>query len=255
VGEVMADFQRLITATGASHEGFRGLRGGFPALVQARTQLRLVASPGMGSVVLDFEPEMPPADELSPDGQTPLFGEERRQLSDLAVEQAFDLLVMARDLGPDADEGPFMERISAHGPRVAACLREFTKTLAAADFDADLSWREPGQPTLHARIPAADSARIAGLIASRELDHGETDIVGTIHTVSDRTALAVETDEGDYVYVRGSKLSADALRGITWGSRVRVQADVVEEVRPGGDTVLRYTAKSVTNIDTTADTA
>lgn len=249
VGETMMTFQRLVTAVGASQEGFTALRGAYPAALLAKTHLSLVASPYVGSVVLDFTPEITPAAELSPDGQVPLIDEVRTQRTDEAVTEVVEMLEKARALGPDADEGPLLAELVERGPRVAAALREFTKTLAASDFETDLTWREPGKPTRRAVLPAADAGRLASLIASRELDHGEAIIDGIIHTVSDKTALAIETADGTWEYVKGSKLPTDVLKAVPYGSRVRVVADTVEVTKPGGEVSVKYTAKSITVLD------
>ncbi len=245
VGDVMSNFQRLVAAEGAAQEGIKSVRGAFPAAVLARTHLRLVASPLAGSVVLEFMPESAPAAELRPTGDVMLLDEPRTQRADEAVSAVIELLADARDLGPDVDGSNFLARISDRGPRVAAALRELTRTLATARFRTEFAWREPGRLTRRTALAAEDAARIAGLIASRELDHGETFIEGTIHTVSDRTALAILTTDGAWEYVRSTGLSAETLQGITWGSQVRIVADTVEERRPGGEVVIRYTAKRI----------
>ncbi|AEI11862.1 hypothetical protein [Cellulomonas gilvus] len=245
IGEVMTTFQRLVTAVGAAQEGFTALRGTFPAALLAKTQLRLIASPRLGSVVLDFMPEVPPADELYGRVGVPLIDEPRTQRADEAVVEVINMLQAAQDLSADVDESPLVEDLVGRGPRVAAALREFAKTLATSDFETDLSWRQPGEPTRRTTLPAQDAARLFSLIASRELDHGEAVIEGVIHTVSDKTALAIETDDGAWEYVRGSRLPPDALAGIRWGSRVRVIADTVEVRKPGGEVTVRYTAKGI----------
>ncbi|MFF2454096.1 hypothetical protein [Isoptericola sp. NPDC058082] len=249
VGEVMTTFQRLVTAVGAAQEGYRNLRGSFPAPVLARTHLRLAASPYVGSVVLDFMPEITPAQELRPDGDIQLIDEPRTQRTDEAVSEVIGLLDAARALPADADEGPLLNEISDLGPRAAAALREFSKMLSVGDFETDVTWREPGKPTRRAILPASDAGRLSALIASRELDHGEAEVVGVLHTISDKTALAIETDLGTWEYVRGSKLPADALKNAVWGSRVRVIADAVEVRKPGGEVSVKYTAKSIQRLD------
>lgn len=248
VGDVMTTFQRLVTAIGAAQEGFKAVRGTFPAGLLAKTRLSLVASPLVGSVVLEFEPETPPAAELSPGGNVPLFDEPRTQRTDEAVGEVVDLLVRAAELGPDPDADGLLEELVERGPRVASTLREFTTVLAVADFETDLTWREPGKPTRRAVLASADAGRLASLIVSRELDHGEAIIEGVIHTVSDKTALAIATDDGSMEYVRGSKLAPQVLAAIPWGSRVRIVADTVETRRPGGETSVRYTAKRIERI-------
>lgn len=247
VGEVMLEFQRLVTAVGAAQSGFTALRGAYPAALLAKTHLRLVASPHVGSVVLDFMPELAPDAELYPDG-VPLIDEPRTQAADDAVIEVIVVLEQARALPPNADEGPLLERLARRGPRVAVALREFTKTLSRADFQTDLTWREPGRPTRRVTLPADDAARLASLIASRELDHGEAVIEGIIHTISDKTALAIETADG-WEHVKGSELPPEQLSAVPYGSRVRVVADAVEVAKPGGEVLVKYTAKRIEALD------
>lgn len=242
----MTGLQKLVTSIGAAEQGFKGLRGQFPQHILARTHLQLMASPHAGSVVLDFIPESLPGDELYPGDDVPLIDPPKRQLVDAAIADAIGLIESARTLGPDADEGTFLAAIAQRGPRVAGALRDLTRCLSAADFEADLTWREPGHPALRTVLTPEDAQRIADLIKSRELDHGQTEIEGVIHTVSDRTALAIERDDGLYEYVRVGDLTHDTLQEVRWGSRVRVVVDAVEEQRPGGESIVRYSAKSLT---------
>lgn len=253
VADVMSTFQRTVTALGAAREGFRALRGSFPSSITSRTNLRLVASPFAGSVLLDIAPEALPSDELRADGNVPLIDEQRSQLLDESVADVITLLEDLRRLGPDADESALLAQISERGARFATSLRDFAKTLSANDITVDAQWSEPGMPTRRGRIGAGDAARLASLIAGRELDHEPIEVVGVLHTVSDRTALAILTDDDEWVYLKSNRLSSDVLAGLAWGVRVRAIADVSGELRPGGETVMKFSATHVERIDDADD--
>lgn len=245
VGDVMKHFQRLITATGAAHEGHTNLTGQFPAAVMSRTGLRLVAGPASGSVVLEFMPDRGPAEELSPDGNVPMLDEPTEQLADTAVSEALGLMAAIHEVGPDADGSVFLEGVSAHGPRVAVALRDLAKTLDLANFDTVLSWQQPGSPTVRASITREDAHRIAGIIVGKELDSEPVVLDGILRTISDLTNLVVELPSGDLQPVRGAGIPQEVMLRATLHSRVRIHANVTVERRPGGIEVAKYTASSM----------
>jgi len=249
VGEVMTRFQKVVTAVGAARANFREVRGRFPAEVVERTRLQLVASPYVGSVVLDFMPRVTPREEFYPNGTPPMVDEPRTQEADEAVAAVVDLFAAAGAIPPDADGAEFLASVSNYGPRVATALRDLLARLGTNRFETDLVWREPGRPTRRAILQSADAERAKALIVSRELDHGETTIEGVIHTVSDSTSLVVVGADGEPVYINPRNLSPQQLSGIAYNSLVRVVVDVLAVEGAGGDSVVKYFAKSIQTLD------
>lgn len=246
VGELMTRWQRLVTAIGGSKRGFTGLRGRMNAEVVASTRLLLDAGPAAGSLMLQFQPETLPTTELSPDGEVELFDRPENQLADEAVSEAMSLFEAVTVLGPDADGSLFLEEVSGLGPRSASALAEMAKSIDASGFNLDVTWRQPGQPTVRARLNNSDARRIVEIVTSRELDSDVETITGSIQTISDRARLHILLDDGELVAIGPGKLDHDALRPISHGDRVDVKVDVKMIHRPGEEPVPAYSAKSIT---------
>lgn len=244
VADAMRNFQRLVLATGLSAQGHTSLRGQPPSDVVAKTRLNLNGSPLPGSLVLQIVPATPPAAELSPDGQTSLFGDEQSepQLVDTAMKDALGLLNDGRRLGPDADASDFLARIKEHGPRVASTLRDFSAGLVKSGFEPDLTWSQPRQPRLRTRLSTAELVHIGELIASRELEREPTTVRGILRTVSDISAWQLEVEENEIVKVDAKKIPAADTATLRTGMMVSVDVTVTEEAGPAGEVKPKYTA-------------
>jgi hypothetical protein len=241
VGDVMKNFQKLVTALGASRRGYTNLKGKIAADVSSLTNLRLIASPFVGSVVLDFMPDIHPSEELAPSGQPAIFDQPAEQLSDSAVTEALDILESIKEVGPDADGSEFLASVSRRGPRAATAVRDFARTLASGDFETDLSWRIPGRPTIRTTLTSAEADHISRLIVSRELDKDEVVIEGVLRTVSDLSALYIQTEEG-LESIDGIDLPSEVIAAAHVQARVRVRAEMTIQQRPGGVDVAKYRA-------------
>lgn len=244
VGDVMKNFQKLVTALGASRRGYTNLKGKIAADVSSLTNLRLIASPFVGSVVLDFMPDIHPSEELSPGGQPAILDQPTEQLSDTAVSEALEILESIKEVGPDADGSEFLASVSARGPRAATAVRDFARTLAAGDFETDLSWRIPGRTTIRTILTSSQADHISRLIVNRELDKDETSIEGVLRTVSDLSALYVQTDEG-LESIDGKDLPPEVIAAAHVQARVRVRVEMTIQQRPGGIDVPKYRALSM----------
>lgn len=249
VGDILNGFQKLVTSAGAAREGHKSARGPLPASVTARTALRLLTSPSQGSVVLEFLPQMAPADELNPGGAVPLIGEEHDQLADLAVRDSLAYMEEIKSVGPDADGSDFLEHVSANGPRFAHALRKFAQDLDGGDLDTDFEWRQPHVPTLRVTIRREDARRIASLISTRELDAEPVVVEGVLRTISDLTNLVVELATGELQPIAGGDLPPDVVERATIHTRVRIAATMTIEQRPGGIDVAKYRAVSMELLD------
>lgn len=244
IGDVMKNFQKMVTALGASRRGYTNLKGRIAADVTSLTNLRLMASPQVGSVVLNFIPEISPSDELRPEGQGQL-GDPREQLADHAVLDALVLLESIKEVGPDADGSDFLQSVSTRGARAATAIRDFAKSLADSSFTTDLEWRAPGESTVRTSLTREQADLISRTIVGQELDKEETFIDGTLRTVSDMSSLIVETSDGFDAIDKGD-LSPDTIQKLTVGARVRVSVEMTVQRRPGGVDVPKYKATSIT---------
>lgn len=248
IADALRNFQRLVLATGLAVKGHKSLRGQPPADVVSKTRLNLNGSPLPGSLILQIVPTTSPADEISPDGQVGLFGDDNAepQLIDTAMKRALGLLEDGRRLGPDADTSDFLLRIREYGPRVATTLRDFSTGLVKSGFEPDLTWSQPRQTRLRTRLSTAELAHIGELIASRELELEPTTIRGILRTVSEISAWQLEIEDGEIVKIDAKKIPAANTATLRTGMSVSVDVSVTEETGPAGEVKPKYTATSFT---------
>ncbi|WP_431696245.1 hypothetical protein [Kocuria rhizophila] len=248
IADTLRNFQRLVLATGLAVKGHKSLRGQPPADVVSKTRLNLNGSPLPGSLILQIVPTTLPADEISPDGQVGLFGDDNAepQLIDTAMKRALGLLEDGRRLGPDADTSDFLARIREYGPRVATTLRDFSTGLVKSGFEPDLTWSQPRQARLRTRLSTAELAHIGELIASRELELEPTTIRGIVRTVSEISAWQLEIEDGEIVKIDAKKIPAANTATLRTGMSVSVDVSVTEETGPAGEVKPKYTAMSFT---------
>ena len=248
IADTLRNFQRLVLATGLAAKGHKSLRGQPPSDVVSKTRLNLNGSPLPGSLILQIVPATSPADEISPDGQVGLFGDDNAepQLVDTAMKRALGLLEDGRRLGPDADTSDFLARIREYGPRVATTLRDFSTGLVKSGFEPDLTWSQPRQARLRTRLSTAELAHIGELIASRELELEPTTIRGILRTVSEISAWQLEIEDGEIVKVDAKKIPTANTATLRTGMSVSVDVAVTEETGPAGEVKPKYTATSFT---------
>lgn len=241
VGEVMLLAQRAITAIGASLEGQKSIRGRFSSEVVARTRLGLAASPLPGSVVLTVTPEMPPAEELYPRGEYPLFDDDQRTLADRSLEALIRVLITATESSADAD--PLVAQLDALGPRVASTLDNLAESLIGGSFDVEVAWGVPGAAMERCVMELATTQWLHQIVSGRDLDAEQTQLVGKLHTISDVSKWVVETvDDGELVSVRADRLTPADVTAARIGQLVTIDVLVKQRVRPGGTVAFDYTA-------------
>lgn len=245
---VMAAFQRLIDATGASLRGIMTARGKLPAEITNLTRLNLSASPLPGSVELSITPATPAVDEIPDDAPFPGMGTTEDQLADEAVLLALDLIETGVKAEPVADT--FAETVREKGPRVAVSLKSLADALSDGAFDVDLGWEQPGRPTRRVHSAEADSSRISSLISGRDLDDEETTLRGTVVRVAkESTALVLEDSSGDLLPIKRGELTPEDLRPFHVDDRVAVRVIEKAGVATDGSHTSRYTAVSIESLD------
>ncbi|MGJ6124909.1 hypothetical protein QN239_20290 [Mycolicibacterium sp. Y3] len=260
-GVILASFQTLVTSAGASSEGVTHPRGRVPDEVLARTKLLLNASPGPGSVVLDFEPAVDEAAERYPDGQAAV--EEITPLIETSMDIAFQVLELAgnANVGELADE-----KFRQWGPRVASAARELADAAAKADIDINAAWEKPSVGRRRVNATAVQLAALKAILKSRGLDSPEEVLEGVLRTVSDRRKIelevrswaesddesesdsAVDSTVDDQVRVVPIKRGTVSFTGFSLGDRVSIRVKVRVLHRPGSADMNEYTAVGVQRV-------
>ena len=237
VGNVMSLFQSLVTAIGAVIDGHGASRGRVPQAVIHDTQLSLDAQPAPGSIVLTLTPK---ADEMAiayPQGES-LFGYEYPKI--VLADESMDQLIELLSSISMSDIEPFIDKVKAAGPRQAATLKALLKKLADSDFDVDVTWEEPDEPTRRVAL-TSEAARYAyHSIEAHNVDSYVEDITGEIQTISVTKRLEILPDGQDEdgrplptVYIKRGELSDDDLKQCTVKDHVTVHVRTTPEVKPG----------------------
>lgn len=245
VAKVMGQFQRLILASGLSLSGWKTLRGRAPADVVSKTKLHLDGSALPGSLVLQVVPASLPRNEIMPSGQGEFFRENDNQLVDDAVNRSIDLLNMGKALEADADSTPFLAEVEDAGPRVGAAIRDFTAALVEGAFETELMWTQPRTPARRSRLSVQELVHIGALVASRALAREPVVLVGVLRTVSDISPLKIEIAPNEVESINAEAISGEVIALLRVGVRVRIAAEVTEDVAPGGDVKTHYRATQI----------
>lgn len=249
VANAMTHFQRLVLASGLSLVGWKTTRGRAPADVVAKTRLHLDGSAAPGSLVLQMVPAMLPAQEIMPDGQGEFFRDDENQVVDDAMGRSLDLLNLGGNLGPDADASSFLSEVKESGPRVAGALRNFSKTLSESGFESDILWAQPRVKPRRSRLTVGQLAQVGALVASRKLEREPVTLEGVLRTVSDISPLKLEIAPDEFESIGAEAIAPATIGALAVGQRVRVQAEVTEDVSVGGEVKAHYQATAIDIID------
>ncbi|KUI17396.1 hypothetical protein AU191_08785 [Mycolicibacterium acapulense] len=254
VTRALHHFQRLTTAIVAAEADDKELGKQASVAVQRKSRLLIAGSPGQGSVVFNIVPEMRPAEEVGdgPDGAVSMFRDAKDddQQVDRAVGEAINLISMGNDLPPDLMGSPFIDGIVNLGPRTAACMRDFTRTIHRSQFDVDLEWRQPARPTARVHLGAAKADLIAQAIERSEIDTQPVTIEGRVLTVSmvESQQWLIEPNEGQPIAVKHAALPPEQTVGIATNDRVRITAQMKTSVTTAGVAKTTYDATRVERI-------
>ena len=203
--------------------------------------------------MFELAPEMPPTREVAPsDGAIPLFvaDDQYDQQIDKAVDSAIELMDEGSRVPPNPAGSEFLSQVSALGPRAASSIRDFTKALAGASFDADVEWRQPNRPTRRVHLTSSTAGLIAQVIEAAELDVDDVVIDGVVLTVStvQKQAWLIQRGPDDLVSVRHGHLPSSQTLGIATGERIRIQAQMRTTVSNTGVSRTVYEAQGVERI-------
>lgn len=254
ITRALQHFQRLTTAIAAAGEGDKELGKQASVNVQRKSRLMIAGSPGRGSLLFDLTPETLPAEEISdgPDGAVSMFREppDDDQQIDHAVSAVIDLIALGNALPPELTGSRFTDEITALGPRAAACMRDFTRTVHRNQFDVDVEWRQPHRPTARVHLGTASAELIARAIELSESDTQVVVIEGSVLTVStvQRQAWLIEPSDGEPVAVRHSDVPHEQTIGIATHDLVRITAVMKTSVSTAGVSKTTYEATQVERI-------
>lgn len=107
-----------------------------------------------------------------------------RRLLDSAVGAAIEVFAAGNDIGPDAAQSAFVQRLGNMGPRTASAIRDLTKSLQRTAFDVDIDWKQPRHATKRVSVTARAAAHMADVVEHSNLDEQAVLIVGEYLTVS-----------------------------------------------------------------------
>lgn len=249
-GNVLINFQNLVTATGASLEGIRSrYLSDLPRQLVALTELRLLMRPLPGSLILKVTPAMSPMDELSAEEYV-LVHQERTQFIDRCVYSTMELLRAAHTLEANIDNSEFLERVTNGGPLLATTLKKFAVDVEKDDFDINLEWSEPEVQTARAVFTKGDAALVKSLIVSRELDQDPVALTGYLVTLSTESRWQLTLDDGSQVTIDPTIIRKDTdVTVFHLKQRVKIKANAIAKIHPGGATTILYKAVSIEAID------
>jgi len=254
IGRALHQFQRLATAIAAADENDRALGREASTDVQRKSRLMIAGGPGLGSLVFNLMPEMLPEHEVAdgPDGAVSMFREPKHddQRIDQTVSETISLMGLGGELMPDLVGSEFIDAIASFGPRTAACMRDFTRTMHRSGFDVDLEWRQPQRPTSRVHLRAESASLIVRAIELSRSDTQPIEIEGRVLTVStmQKQAWLIEPNDGDPVAVRHSNVPPEQTIGIATHDRVRIVGRLTTSVSTSGVSKAIYEATHVERI-------
>lgn len=240
-GELLTRWQGLVTSAGAAIEGRKSV-GNLPEEIKRQTKLVLTASPGVGSVILEFAPQVNEAEERYPGGQTAIE-DQPESLVQRSVNAALDVLDLA-----SREKVDLTASLADWGPRVASKALELAEHAAAAQLDLDFTWEETGKGRRRSRSTAHQFAQFATMLKAESLDTEPVSFSGVLRTVSDRRKIDLEIEDLDsptkrrVVSIERGKVDFSNFR---IGDSVVIAATVKLKARPGGHEGRSYTAESV----------
>lgn len=169
------------------------------------------------------------------------------QQIDHAVIEAINLLTKGNDLTPDLTGSDFINGIVELGPRTAACMRDFTRTLHRSRFDVDVEWRQPHRPTARVHLGVGKADLIAKAIELSASDTQHVVIEGRVLTVStvQSQQWLIEPNDGDPVAIKHTGIPHEQTVGIATHDRVRVTAQMKTSVSSAGVSKTTYEGLSV----------
>lgn len=241
-GELLTRWQDLVTSTGAAIEGKKSIRK-LPDDILRRTRLSLTASPGPGSVILEFAPQVDEAAERYPEGGT-TFEADAIALVQRSVNAAMDVLDLA-----SRDKVDLMASLADWGPRVASKALELAELAATAQLDLELTWEETGKARRRGQTTARQFAQFATMLKAESLDTEPITFTGILRTVSDRKKIDLEIEDVKSPTQR--RVVAVGRGDVDFsdfriGEAVVIAATAKLKARPGGREGRSYTAEAVT---------
>lgn len=245
VSEALKNFQRFVSATGASISGFKTLQGRIPLVLESKTALDLQGSALPGSLILQFSPRTMPSAEIFPEGQTEIFNDGEDQLVDLAVGKSIEILNDSKNLEPDADNSDFLAKLEESGPRVATSLKSFAESLIQGNFEPELVWKQPRKKASKASLLTPELVNLSQLVVSRKLDKENRVIAGKVRTASDLGPFKIEDESGKIQTVIVDNIEISDISKVFVGMNVVIHCTVEQEIAPGGEVKVTINATRI----------
>lgn len=219
-----------------------GLRGRLPDFARMATELRLVAEPVPGSVVLKLEAGDLPS--VRDTGQPPMFPVPT--LADQSMHRMLELVRRADASVLDRDQ--LLEELRPLGPRVARQLVKLAEAVLEDDLLVDLTWQEPGREPDRAAVERSTALAIKDTITQARVDVDEVTLVGVLQTVSQVRVLDLLLESGERITLEANE-EARAKLGPMYGHRVEVVAEVTIRTSGTGQDKARYQLIDVRSLE------
>ncbi|WP_133756075.1 hypothetical protein [Naumannella halotolerans] len=203
---------------------------------------------GTGSLALSIAAKPDPEAEISPGGQDALVSPPR-PLVDRASEALIG--VMAQFATRDAVDDTLAATLTLHGSRFTSALRNLADAIARGGFDFQARWEEPYFPTQRVTWTTSTARDARGFIDGRDLDAEETELAGTLVTISNRERWLLDTADPDSddgvttVKLSATNITDEVARSLSVGDEVTVHAIVKTRMQPDGRTHSSYQALAV----------
>lgn len=237
VGNFLTSFQNALDSIGASLRGNKTASGQLSAEITGKTEMSMVASPLPGSVIIQIEPTMDPADDLYPEGKA-LFDVEDagiRPLANLAIDEFMSLI---NDMNQDeTDNSKFVDHLTDLGPRVASSVKAFYESVDKGSIDVEIKWRDSKiQKNTVTNVSHMFAHHAVNVINNANIENEIIQIRGTLKTVtySPKDRLRIETEDGSEKTISIGSIDPVVLLKLVPGEHVCIEAEQRISYKPGG---------------------
>lgn len=237
VGNLASAFQKLVTALGSS---ISGARQSISTKAQQLTELHLDSSPAPGSLILNFLPVVAPEQELRSKGE--MIDSEPDQL----IDKTFSALSKLLQSGSSpAHSDHIAELLQGYGSMTSVTLRNFATIAANGDFDLDVLWQQPKQPSLRMHVPVDSSRSLARLVQGRRLDEEAVELSGVLTTVSSTGPWVISDKVFGSVAFGTAQLQGEPYSAFNPGLHVTVSATMTTTEAPGQPPTRTFQARTI----------
>ncbi|WP_336250919.1 hypothetical protein [Stomatohabitans albus] len=248
VGTLQIEWQESVHYLGGAIERNHPIFSNVSPKVISLTKLELVATPRVGSIILDIQAKSNPMEEAYPDGKCFLEGQPE-PLVDQAVTWLHTIINQG---GKQSPEG-FTDAIGAAGPKLAQSLDRIAEILDDQELTLTSKWMQPGVQPVDARINKTKAKWIRTTLQGTSQPERREVFTGTLHTISTTNKWKIKVDAEQATSLPKGGLvdmtlheSLDQVKGnFRLNERVRLEATLSSRKRPDGETKTTYTITSI----------